>query len=168
MGAVKAEDVLASFLFVGDMNGHHHKWLGSTTTNSYGVAASDFATVSGCDQLLVGPTHARGGTLMTDVPGLVRVAVAAPICISVLSSMAAVISMAQAVTNLCVNIGIELWCDHFCNNEPAVCSDTKLLPFDQYRIHLLQLMSVTYFQGVSDISIIYINYRKIRRIIFGE
>ena len=35
------------------------------------VAAFDFATVSCCDQLIVGPTHARGGTLdllMTDVP----------------------------------------------------------------------------------------------------
>ena len=38
----------------------------------------DFATVSGCDQLVVGPTHARGGTLdlmMTNVPDLVLVAV---------------------------------------------------------------------------------------------
>ena len=37
----------------------------------HGVAAFDFATVSGCDQLVVGPTHARGGTLdllMTDFP----------------------------------------------------------------------------------------------------
>ena len=44
--------------------------VGSTTTNRHGVAAYiDFATVSGCDQLVVGPTHARGGTLdlMTDV-----------------------------------------------------------------------------------------------------
>ena len=37
----------ASFLFVGDLNGHHPEWLGSTTTNSHGVAAFDFATVSG-------------------------------------------------------------------------------------------------------------------------
>ena len=66
MAAVQAEDVHASFLFVGDLNGHHQEWLGS-----HGVAAFDFATVSGCDQLVVGPTHARGGTLdllMTDVP----------------------------------------------------------------------------------------------------
>ena len=48
-----------SFLFVGDLNGHHQEWLGSTATNSHGVAAFDFATVSGCDQLVVGPTHAR-------------------------------------------------------------------------------------------------------------
>ena len=54
--------------------------LGSTATNRHGLAAFDFATVSGCDQLVVGPTHARGGTLellMTDVPNLVRVAIVA-------------------------------------------------------------------------------------------
>ena len=71
--AVQAEDVCASFLFAGDLNGHHQEWLGSTTTNPLGDAAFDFATVSGCDQLVVGPTHARGGTLdllMTDVPEL--------------------------------------------------------------------------------------------------
>ena len=42
----------ASFLFVSDFNGHHQEWLGSTTTNSLRVAAFDFATVSGCDQLV--------------------------------------------------------------------------------------------------------------------
>ena len=71
MVAVPAEDVRASFLFVGDWNGHHQKWMCSTTTNRNGIAAFDFATVSGFDQLVVGPTHARGGTLdllMTDVP----------------------------------------------------------------------------------------------------
>ena len=70
MAAVEAEDVRASFLFVGDLNGHHQEWLGSTTTNRHGVAAFDFVTVSGCDQLVVGPTRARGETLdllMTDV-----------------------------------------------------------------------------------------------------
>ena len=28
MAAVQAEDVRASFLFVGDLNGHHQDWLG--------------------------------------------------------------------------------------------------------------------------------------------
>ena len=77
MAAVQAEHVRASFLFVGYLNGHHQEWLDSTTTNRHGVAAFDFATVSCCDQLVVGPTHARGGThdlLMTDVPDLVGVA----------------------------------------------------------------------------------------------
>ena len=64
MAAVQGEDASASFLFVGDLNGHHQEWLGSATTNRHGVAAFDFATVSGCDQLVVGPTHARSGTQM--------------------------------------------------------------------------------------------------------
>ena len=41
MVAVQAEDVRASFLFVGDLNGHHQEWLGTTTTNRLGVAAFD-------------------------------------------------------------------------------------------------------------------------------
>ena len=45
MAAMQAEDVRASFLFVGDLNGLHQEWLGSTTTNRHGVAAFDFATV---------------------------------------------------------------------------------------------------------------------------
>ena len=32
---VQDEDVRASFLFVGDLNGHHQEWLGSTTTNRH-------------------------------------------------------------------------------------------------------------------------------------
>ena len=57
--AVQAADARASFLFVGDLNGLHREWLGSTTTNRHDVAALNFATVSGCDQLVIGPTHAR-------------------------------------------------------------------------------------------------------------
>ena len=105
MVAVQTEDILASFLFVGNLNGHHQEWFGSTTTNRHGVAAFYFATVSGCDQLVVCPTHARGGTLdlMADVPDLVWVSVVAPIGNSDHSSLSAVISMAQAVPNLCVS-----------------------------------------------------------------
>ena len=106
MAAMQIEDIRASFVFVGDLNGHHQEWLGSTTTDRHGVAALDFATVSGCDQLVVSPTNARGGTLdllMTDVPDLVRVAVVAPIGNSDHSSLSAVISMAQAVPNFCVS-----------------------------------------------------------------
>ena len=57
LAAVLAEDVRASFLLVGDLNGHHQEWLGSMTTNRHNVAACDFATVSDCDQLVIGPTH---------------------------------------------------------------------------------------------------------------
>ena len=45
MGPVQAKDVRAHFLFVGDLNGHHQTWLGSTTTNRHGVAAFDFASL---------------------------------------------------------------------------------------------------------------------------
>ena len=82
MAAEKAEDVRASVLFVGDLNGHHQEWLGSTTTNRHRVAALGFTTVSGCDQLIVCPVNARDGTpdlLITDVPDLVRAAVVTPI-----------------------------------------------------------------------------------------
>ena len=75
-------------------------------TNSQGVAAFDFVTVSGCDQLVVGPTHARGGILdllMTDVPDLIQVAVVAPMFNSDHSSLSSVILTAQAVPNLCVS-----------------------------------------------------------------
>ena len=61
--------------------------------------------LSGCDQLVVGPTHARGRKLdlrMTDVPDLVRVSVVEPVGNSDHSSLSAVISMAQAVQNLFV------------------------------------------------------------------
>ena len=106
MAAVQAEDIHASFLFVDDLNGHHQELLGSITTNLYCVAAFDFETVSGCDQLAVGPTHARDGTLhllMADVPDLAGVAVVSPTGNTDHSSLSAVISMVQAVQNLCVS-----------------------------------------------------------------
>ena len=49
LAAVQTEDIRASFLFVGDLNGHHQEWLGSIA-NRHGVAAFDYATVSGCEQ----------------------------------------------------------------------------------------------------------------------
>ena len=126
MAAVQAEDVCASFLFVGD--GHHQEWLGSKTTNRHGVAAFDFATVSSCDQLVVGPTHVRGGTLglMTDVPELVRGAVVAPIGNSDLPSLSAVISMAQAVPIL--RVSKKVFLKHQVNWN-TVCGAIRELPW---------------------------------------
>ena len=113
---------------MGDLNGHHQEWLGSATTNHHGVAAFDFATVSGCDQLVVGPTHARGGTLdllMTDVPDL------APIGNSDHSSLSAVISMAQAVPNLYVRRKVFL--KHQINWN-TVCGAIRELPWCNIRL----------------------------------
>ena len=86
--------------------------MGYTTTNRHGVEAFDFATVSGCDQLVVGPTHAHAGTLdllMTDVHDLVRIAVVALTGNSNHSSLSAVTLMAQAILNLCVSRKIVLF-----------------------------------------------------------
>ena len=96
----------ASFLFVGDLKGHHREWLGTTTTNRHGVAAFDFARVFGCVQLVFGHTHACGGTvdnLMTDVPGLVRVEVVTSIGNWDHPSLLAVVSKAQAAPSLSVS-----------------------------------------------------------------
>ena len=96
-------------------------------------SAFDFATVNGCDQLVVGPTHARGGTLellMTDVPDLVRVAVVAPIGNSDNSSLShnssALISIAQAVPNLCVSRKVFLKRQV---NWNTVCGEIQDLPW---------------------------------------
>ena len=115
---------------MGDLNGHHQEWLGSTITNRHGVAAFDFASFSCCDQYSVGPTHARGGTLdilMTDVPDLVRVvAVVAPIGNLDRSFLSAVISMAHAVLNLCVSRKVFL--KHQVNWN-TVCGEIQDLPW---------------------------------------
>ena len=64
MAAVQAEDVGASFMLVYHLiDVHYQEWFGSTHTNRHVFAAFDFATVSGCDQLVVGPTHARPGAV---------------------------------------------------------------------------------------------------------
>ena len=81
MAAWHAVDLRDLFLFVGDLSGHRQEWSDSTTTKRHGVERS-ILPLSGYDRLVLGPTHARGGThdlLMTDVPDLVRVAVVAPL-----------------------------------------------------------------------------------------
>ena len=122
-------------LFEGHLNGHHQEWLGSVTTNRHGVAAFDFSTVSdGCDQLVVSPTHAHGGTLdllMTDVPDLVWAAVVALIGNSDHSSLSVVISMAQAATNMCVSRKVFL--KHHVNWN-AVCGAICQLPWHNIRL----------------------------------
>ena len=84
--------------------------------------------MSGCDQLVLGPAHARGGTLdplITDIPDLVRVAVVAPIGNSDHSFLFAVISMAQAVPNLCV--GRKVFLKHKVNWN-TVCDAIRICP----------------------------------------
>ena len=84
--------------------------------------------MSGCDQLVVGPTHARFGILdllMTDVPDLVRIAVVAPMGDSDHSALSPAISMAQAVPNMCVTRKCFL---KYPVNWNTVCSAIQDLP----------------------------------------
>ena len=85
--------------------------------------------MTGCDQLVIGSTHARGGTLdllMTDVPDLVRVAVVAPQGSSDHSSLSIAISMAQVFPLLCVSRRVLL--KHRVNWS-AVCGAIGVLPW---------------------------------------
>ena len=139
MAAVQPPCVRASFLLVGNLSGHHQEWLGSTTTNRHGVAAFDFATVSSCDQLVLGQTHARGGTLnllITDVPDLVRVSVGAPIGNCDNSSLSAIISMAQAIPCLCISRKVFL--KHQVNWN-TVCGSIQDLPCITFGLLTIQL-----------------------------
>ena len=75
------------------------------------------------------PDHARGGTLdllITDVPDLVRLSVVAPTGNSDHSSLSAVISMAQAVPNLCVSRKVLL---KYQVNWNTVCGAMQDLPW---------------------------------------
>ena len=78
--------------------------------------------------MVVGPNNARDGTLnllMTDVLDLVRFAFVAPIGNSDHFSLSAVISIAQAVPNLCVSRKVLL--KHQVNWK-AVCGAVRDLP----------------------------------------
>ena len=58
MAAVQAADARASFLFVGDLNGHHQEWLGSTQLKIKAVATVDCGSIICCD---IGAVRQRNG-----------------------------------------------------------------------------------------------------------
>ena len=71
------------FIFVGHFSAHQREWLTSVSpTDAHGRAALDFANVSGCSQLVSGPTHRTGNCLdlvLSDAPDAVKVEVKAPL-----------------------------------------------------------------------------------------
>ena len=83
MSDIQEQDRKSSFIFVGDLNAHHREWLNSTSaTDRHGIAALDFANLSGCDQVINEPTHQHGNCLdllLTDVPGVVDATVKPPL-----------------------------------------------------------------------------------------
>ena len=75
MARMQSVDHNSVLVFVGDANSHHSEWLESVfPTDRYGRDALDFRNLSGCEQLVRGPTHIAGNRLdlvITDVPDLV-------------------------------------------------------------------------------------------------
>ena len=66
------------------MNAHHEEWLGSVSgTGRHGVVVYDFSKISGCVQLINGPTHNKLGNyldlLLTDAPGIANSVVVLPL-----------------------------------------------------------------------------------------
>ena len=128
MAVIQAEDVRAKFQFMGDLNGHRQKLLGSTTTNHHGVAALDFAMYCS-DQLVIDPTHGNGGTpdlLTTDVPDLVQMSVVAPLGNTDHSSLSTANSMSLAINNLHVSMKVFL---KRRVSSTAVCAAMRDLPW---------------------------------------
>ena len=50
-----------AYLFVGDVNAHHDEWLNSSTTTVHSKVTLDFASSSGCEQMVTEPTHIDEG-----------------------------------------------------------------------------------------------------------
>ena len=104
MAAIQENDRKAAFIFMGDFNAHHREWLNSVSpTDCHGVRALDFASETGCDQLVEGATHRSGNCLdllYTDTPGVVACNVGGPIGTSDHSFISAVIKTEQTVPDI--------------------------------------------------------------------
>ena len=98
---IQDDDSKAVFLFIGDFNDHHMKWLSSVSfTDYHGLRALDFSSEAGCEQLIDRPTHISGNRLdliFSDTPGVVTYNVGTPIATLDYSYVSAVIK----TENLC-------------------------------------------------------------------
>ena len=83
MGKVQSVDRKTYFLCVGDVNSHHEKRFGFSTTNLHGRTARDLASSSDYEQIFTEPIHIiDGGVLelvLTFVPNILGVGVGSPI-----------------------------------------------------------------------------------------
>ena len=99
MAKIQEDDRKASFVFIGDFNAHHKEWLNSVSpTNCHGVRALDFATESGCEQIVHESTHISGNCLdlvFTDSPGVITNTVGSPVGTSDHAKLSLVIKTEQ-------------------------------------------------------------------------
>ena len=104
MAKIQGDDRKASFVFIGDFNAHHREWLNSVSpTDCHGVRALDFATESGCEQIINEATHNSGNCLdlvFTDSPGVITKTVGSPVGTSDHATLSLVIKAEQTVPDV--------------------------------------------------------------------
>ena len=104
MAKIQEDDRKASFVFIGDFNAHHREWLNSVSpTNCHGERALDFATESGCEQIIHEATHKSGNCLdlvFTDSPGVISKTVGSPVGTSDHATLSLVIKTEQVVPDV--------------------------------------------------------------------
>ena len=124
MGNIQEMDPKSAFIFVGDVNAHHREWLNSVSpTDCHGIAAVNFATLSGCEQIIGEPTHRLGNCLdllFTDVPAVVNSVVQPPLGTSDHSGLSFKLKLTHDIPNLVFNRKVYLksridW-DSVCND----------------------------------------------------
>ena len=83
MVRVQSVDDKSVFIFVSDANSNHSEWLESVSpTDRHERDALDFCNLSGCELLVLCPTHIAGHRfylVMTDVPDIVYVVDGTPL-----------------------------------------------------------------------------------------
>lgn len=124
IAAIQFVDAKSSFTFLGDLNAHHQDWLNSVSvTNGNGLAALDFANVTGCEQLINDPTHVSGNCLdlvLTESPGVVKTAVLAPIGTSDHNAISCEINLQFSVPDITISRHVYLKSNV---NWDSVCED---------------------------------------------
>ena len=106
MASIQQNDIRSSFLFLGDFNEHHRKWLNSISPMDRHGLSAYFSSVSGCDQLVSEATHVSGNCLdliFTDVPGVVASHVGCPIVTSDHSYISATVKTHQSVPDISIS-----------------------------------------------------------------
>lgn len=104
MAKIQEDDRKASFVFVGDFNAHHREWLSSISpTDRHGLRALDFASESGCEQIINEATHRSGNCLdlvYTDSPGVITSKVGSPVGTSDHALISLVVKTEQPVPDI--------------------------------------------------------------------
>ena len=155
MASIQESDRKASFIFIRDFNAHHRDWLNSVSpTDCHGVAAFDFATQSGCEQLITEATHRSGNCLdllFTDSSGIVAANVGPPVGSSDHNIVSANIKINQFVPNVSFSRKIYLksradwdsihsdllnldWCSIYRHNDVASCLNDHLVNIIERRV----------------------------------